>query len=118
MNLSILRERLREAKENEAQAHEHRLDIENQILAVISPKYEGTVKEAGISVVYKVTRKLDFEAYLAIEDGLPEGLKCVDMKPALNLKAFRALELVDPGLAATFVTESPAKPSISIIEEK
>jgi len=115
-----LRMQLALAQDVEHQARERRLAVEAEILALMPVKHEGTVtdKEVGLSVTYKVTRKLDYEAYQAIAEGLPEGLQCVDMKPTLNLKSFRALELVDPSLAASFVTESPAKPSISILEAK
>jgi hypothetical protein len=108
------------AQDAEHYARDRRLAVEAEIVAIMPGKHEGTVtdKDAGLSVTYKITRKLDYAAYQAIADGLPEGLQCVDMKPTLNLKSFRALELVEPSLAASFVTESPAKPSISILETK
>jgi len=115
-----LRMQLALAQDAEHYARDRRLAVEAEILALMPVKHEGTVtdKEVGLSVSYKVTRKLDYEVYKSIADGLPVGLQCVDMKPTLNLKSFRALELVDPALAASFVTESPAKPSISILEAK
>jgi len=78
-----LRMQLALAQDAEHYARDRRLAVEAEILALMPVKHEGTVtdKEVGLSVSYKVTRKLDYEVYKSIADGLPVGLQCVDMKP-------------------------------------
>ena len=106
------------AKHAETEAKAQRLKYEEEISSIIATKAEGAEKEeAGffkITVTSKLTRSLDYPAYLAVEDGLPEGIKCVDLKPSLNLKKLRALEMVDPSLSAHFITTKPAKCSVKV----
>ncbi len=105
-------------KSEETRFSEMRKIYEEKIAALIVTKDEGTDKaEAGIykvTVTSKLTRTLDYEAYLAIESGLPEGVRCVDLKPALNLKKLRELEMVDPALPPHFISTKPAKASVKI----
>lgn len=117
-NLQVLCERLASAKHEEERAKAVRVEAENEIAALVATKDEGTDKARvgmfQVTVTSKLNRKLDFEAYRAIEDGIPEGVRCVDMKPSLNLKKLRALEMVDPMLPAQFITTAPAKPSVKL----
>ena len=110
--------KLVETKEAEASVSLQRKELEVRIAAMVSSKDEGTDKrDVGlyqVTVTSKLTRSLDYDAYLAIEAGLPEGVRCVDLKPALNLKKLRALEMVDPGLPAQFVTTKPAKAAVKV----
>jgi len=105
-------------KEDENSIAKGRVAAEEELAALIATKDEGTdTAKTGmfkVSVTSKLNRTLDYEAYQAIESGLPEGVRCVDLKPSLNLKKLRALEMVDPALPATFITTKPAKPSVKI----
>lgn len=105
-------------KQNEDGYKAERIAVEEEIATMLATKDEGTDKaETGqyrVTVTSKLTRTLDYEAYLAIEDGLPEGVRCVDLKPSLNLKKLRALEMVDPDLPAHFITTKAAKPSVKV----
>jgi len=102
----------------ERKAREERIDAEMMIAKELQTKDEGTDKAVAgcfaITVTSKLTRTLDYEAYREIEDSLPEGVRCVDMKPAINLKKLRALEMVDPKLPSLFITTKPAKASVKI----
>jgi len=111
---------LQEAKEVEAEAKSNRVAIEEKIATMMREPgvFEGTCKNKYLSVTYKLSRKLDYQVYQTIEQDLPDGLKCVDLKPSLNLKKFRHLEATDPQLAAQFITAKPAKPTIKILEGK
>ena len=110
--------RLAAAKAKEEEAKIQRIEAEEGIAAILGIKEEGTVKRTvwgySVTVTTKLTRTLDYEVYRAIEDGIPEGVRCVDMKPSLNLKKLRALEMVDPSLPAMFITTKPAKASVKL----
>jgi len=105
-------------KEREDHYKQRRIEVESNIAAMLATKDEGTDKtEAGrylVTVTSKLTRTLDYEAYLAIESGLPEGVRCVRLKPELDLKKLRALEMVDPNLPAHFVSTKPAKAAVKV----
>lgn len=117
-NLEILCGKLHRAKQLEGNMKLERVRLEQEITAIVATKNEGTDKaEAGVfrvSVTSKLTRTLDYKAYLGIESDLPVGVRCVDLKPTLNLKKLRALEMVDPSLPALFITTKPAKAAVVV----
>jgi len=92
--------------------------LENEIATKVNTKDEGTdhaiIGNHKVTVTNKLNRKLDFKAYSKLEDTLPEGVRCVDYKPTINMKKLRALEMLDMNLVAQFITTSPAKPSVKI----
>ena len=107
------------AKAREQLAREEVLRIENEILATVpNKKLEGTDTFAAdgfkVTLTSKLTRKLDFDSYLALN--LPENLSFVDLSPKINLKKLRAIEMVDPAIVARCVTVSPAKTSVKVEE--
>lgn len=107
------------AKETEAAAKQHRLNVEQELLAEFKNlPLEGTrTYIAGnykIAIIGKLNRTLDFAAYQACD--LPEGHRFVDMVPRINLKRLRAVEQVDPDLTASFITTKPGKTGIKITE--
>jgi len=61
-----------------------------------------------------LTRALDYEAYLALENDLPDGVRCVSLEPKLDLKKLRAMDMVRPGFSAAFITSKPAKSSVKV----
>lgn len=105
-------------KKEEKAVADIRIDVENQIAQMVSTKEEGTDKaEAGefkITVTSKLTRTLDYPAYLAIENDIPAAFRCVDLKPAINLKKLRTLEMSNPDLIPVFVTTKPAKSAVKV----
>lgn len=108
------------AKAKEAEAKEARLVIEKEIIAnCADAPLEGSKSlvpggRFKLTVTTKLNRKLDFDAYRAMD--LPENIQFVDLKPAINLKKLRAVEMVDPVLVAACVTTKPAKTSIKVTE--
>lgn len=117
MGISELAADLIAVKEVEAVAKKMRLAAEERLLAALSgAKTEGTVTHRTayykIAVIYKVTRHLDFDKYMALD--LPGNLQFVDMCPTINLARLRHIEAVDPGLVASCVTIKPAKASIKV----
>lgn len=109
---------LRAFKTQEDMAKKKRLAVEEEIAGLVATKDEGTDKvDTGnykISVTSKLTRKLDYEAYLAIEADLPDGIRCVDLQPKLNIKKLRAMDMVNPTYSAQFVTSKPAKAAVKV----
>ena len=105
-------------KKEEKAVADVRIAVENQIAQMVATKEEGTDKaEAGefkITVTSKLTRTLDYPAYLAIENDIPSAFRCVDMKPAINLRVLKMLETANPDLPAHFVTSKPAKAAVKV----
>lgn len=119
LTLDDLAEQFQRAKEDEAAAKERRLEVEGQIVAAMTDlKEEGTTTEKTdyfkVSVTTKLTRTLDYPAYLDLESQIPEGIRCVTLKPEIDLKKLRAMEMVRPGFSAQFVTTKPSKPTIKV----
>ena len=109
-----------ELKEQEEVAKRQRQILEAQMAAMVATADEGTDRaEAGryrITVTSKLNRALDYEAYQALEAEIPEGLRCVRMKPEIDLAKLRAMDLARPGFSAQFVTTKPAKAAVKIEE--
>lgn len=111
---------LREAKTLEDRAKANRLAIEEQIIALVPPcdGLEGTTKLAGLTITYKVTRKVDSDALFAAFNTLNEhAQKAFRFKAEVALTQFRALQEFDPAefnKVAAYVTTTPAKPSITL----
>jgi hypothetical protein len=106
------------ARHAESEAKAQKIQFEDEISALIATKEEGVDRlDAGdftVSVTSKLTRKLNYAAYQDVEASLPEGLRCVDLKPSINMKKLRALEIVDPGISAMFITTKPAKAAVKV----
>lgn len=119
-NLHELAAAWRAAKAAEAAARDERLAIEEQMLALLPKKDEGSVTDAdsGVTVSYKLTRTVDTEALQGAWHELPEhAQRAFRWKADVDLKALRGLQEFDGeayAAAARFITAKPAKPSISL----
>ena len=105
------------AKAEEEQARQRRLQIEEEILALMPSKDEGTVtdKDAGITVTYKLTRTVDTEALQARWLELSAAAQAAfRWKAEVDLRALRTLDEADYKLAAAYITTKPAKPTVTI----
>ena len=118
MELKDLCTELSLAKGRLSAIQSHIKNLENDILATIPPKLEvsQTIPVHGwkLTTTHKLTRKLDFDAYQALD--LPENMQFVNMKPTIDLFKLRAIEMLDPALVAQCVTVKPAKTAIKIEE--
>ena len=118
MNIEETARRIAELKEREDAAKNERTVLENDLASAIATKEEGTEsRTAGqykITVTSKLTRTLDYPAYQAIENDIPEGVRCVKFEPKLDLKKLRAMDAVRPGFSAAFITTKPARPSVKV----
>jgi len=104
------------AKEAMATAKGEVLRIEKQILDFAPEKLEGsqTLPAPGfkLTITHKLTRKLDFDAYQALD--LPENMQFVNLKPSIDLFKLRAIERLDSALVAQCITTKPAKTAIKV----
>jgi len=118
--LAMWRQRL---KEEERIAKERIDEVDSLIINAIvantgSLPEEGTASQKTdkfkISVTTKLTRALDYEAYRAVEEGIPESVRCIDLEPKINPKKLRAIDLVKPGFSAQFITTKASKPTVKV----
>ena len=118
MNIEMVAEKILALKRTEEIAREERAMLEDQLAKEISDRVEGTASlttsSYKITVTSKLTRTLDYQAYQAIENDIPEGVRCVRFKPELDLKKLRAMDAVRPGFSAAFITTKPARPSVKV----
>ena len=110
------------AKHAEKTANEERLAVEQAILALMPEQTEGTVtdKDTGISVAFKVTRKVSTEALQNDWMHLTQTVQSAfTWKADVSAKQIKAIQELDPAafeVAAKYITSTPAKPSITIKE--
>jgi hypothetical protein len=111
----------RESKRAEENARDARLRIEQEILEQTGCKEEGSqTHDAGdwrITVTGKLKRKLNADKWREIEDSIPEALRPVEYKPALDTAGLRCLENNEPDIYRQIcqaIETKPAKPSITI----
>ena len=99
------------AKEAMAYAKDDVLRIEKEILKLAPEKLEGSqtlpVPGFKLTTTHKLTRKLDYDAYQALD--LPDNLNFVNLKPAIDL-----FEAIDPALVASCITTKPAKTAVKV----
>lgn len=121
---SVLVEFLKIAKAKESEAIEARRAIEAQIVSrYTTPEGgEGTVKDEQFSITYKVTRTVDTDTLQAAWGALaPNTRKAFKWKADVDLKHLRALIEMDADgayQAQGFITTKPAKPTLTLKEEK
>lgn len=110
------------AKAAERAANEERLAVEAAILALMPEKTEGTVsdQETGISVAYKVTRKVSTDDLQNDWMHLSQTVQSAfTWKADVSAKQIKAIQELDPAafaVAAKYITSTPAKPAITIKE--
>ncbi|NLA68288.1 MAG: hypothetical protein GX856_08625 [Gammaproteobacteria bacterium] len=111
------------AKATEAAARDARVAIEEQLLAHVASRSEGSVTTHGeahrVTVTYGVTRSVDGAALRAAWDSLPDGIRNVfPVKHGLDLKELRHWQNNNPAEYARYiapvVTAKPAKPAVKV----
>lgn len=109
-------------KRAEDMAKENRVKAEEALIALLAfNKLEGsTTQKQGdykISLTAKLDRKLDIDAYLAIEQQLPDTMRPVKTKIELDLKGIKWMEENAPeqfALVAPCITTKPAKTAVKV----
>jgi hypothetical protein len=108
------------AKQQEHAAAEERRLIEEAMLAHLPNKREGIVtdKDHGITVTFKLNRKVDTEALQAKWHQLTENAqRAFRWKAEVDMRQLKAISDLDEAASAyisQFITTSPAKPAFSI----
>jgi hypothetical protein len=120
ITLQTLEQRLRDAKAKEAAARDERVAIEELIVARFAPPEggEGTSKEGGLSITWKVTRAVDAEGLQGAWEALSANAqKAIKWDAKVDLKQLRALQEFDApayGALARFITAKPAKTAVTL----
>lgn len=109
------------AKRDEDAAVAARRALDGEIAELLKDpaKVEGTVSQKiegyKISVTYAVTRKVDTDKLQKEWDKLPASVAAAfRWKPEVSTSELRKLEGIDATVAASFITTTPASPSIKI----
>jgi hypothetical protein len=109
------------AKREEDAAVAARRALDGQIAELLKDpaKVEGTVSQKiegyKISVTFSVTRKADADKLQKEWDKLPASVAAAfRWKPEVSTTELRKLEGIDATVASSFITTTPASPSIKI----
>lgn len=122
MSIDKLANEWRSAKQREDQARLERIEIEQKIIDISTPKEEGAVTiytplGNNITLVGKVTYKCNVEALVALTSFWPEDIKPIKHKVEADETKLKALRADVPKLWAQIssaIETKPAKTGVSI----
>lgn len=113
------------ARHDEDSAKSRRVAIEDAIVSAVGAKPEGeTTRRHGdykITPTGKMTRKLDADKWAEIEHSVPEPLRPVSYRPALDAKGLKYLQDNEPDvyrIVAQAIETKPAKTAVSVKKEE
>ena len=112
-----------DAKSQEIAANKRRIEIEEEILSLVTSKTEGSesyqVGPYKVTLTGRLNRKVDWDMLPKL--GIPEDMLPLKHKPELDLKGLRYLESNEPEIYKTFckaLTVEPAKTSVTVIRNE
>ena len=121
MNVEEMCQQLADAKRAEAAARDRRVEVELAIAAELACERDRskTHKLDGWKVTLKrpVNRRLDVKAWDRIKGDIPEELRPVEYKPAINASGCKWLAENDPetwAKCAEAITETEGKVSVTV----
>ena len=122
MSIDKLANEWRSAKQREDQARLERIEIEQKIIDISTPKEEGAVTihtplGNNITLVGKVTYKCNVEALVALTSSWPEDIRPIKHKVEADETKLKALRADVPKLWAQIspaIETKPAKTGVSI----
>ena len=111
-----------EAREAEKQANERRVELEEELIALLGQKEEGSqtheVGDYKVTITGKLIRKVDWDLYdKSIAAKIPESLQPVKVKRELDDSGVKYLANNEPQiyrLLAKALTIKPAKTAVNI----
>lgn len=111
--------KLLRAKDAEAQANATRVDIETKLIAMVGHRPEGSeTKDHGeykITTTGKITRKMNWDSWAAVKTQIPDELHPVKLKPELDEKGVKWLQVHKPDLYLLLPIEcKPAKTAVEV----
>lgn len=108
-----------EAKRVEREAEEKRIALEEELIAVLGKRDEGskthTVGDYKVTITGRVTRKIDWDLFDEVSSKIPETLWPVQRK--LDVTGVKYLENNEPALYKVLspaLTVEPAKTTVTI----
>ena len=120
--MKMLIEKLQLARHMERKAREHRMELEAEIEQQLNGPAEGSktheVDEYKVSVKRCVNRKTDWPGFIKM--CVENTIAPYRHKPELDLKALKKLQEHRPALyykLAEFITATPGKTAVKIVEE-
>ena len=107
------------AKQAESEWNLRRIQIEEDIIKITGKRDEGSqTSDHGtykVTVTGKVSRKMDWEKWKAIEGQIPVSLRPVKMKPELDEKGVKYLKDNEPEIYALLpIDVKPAKTAVEV----
>lgn len=111
-----------EAREAEKKANERRVELEEELIALLGQKEEGSqtheVGDYKVTITGKLIRKIDWDLYdQSIAAKIPESLQPVKVKRELDDTGVKYLANNEPQiyrLLAKALTIKPAKTAVTI----
>ena len=111
-----------EAREAEKKANERRVELEEELIAILGQKEEGAqtheVGDYKVTITGKLIRKIDWDLYdKSIAAKIPESLQPVKVKRELDDTGVKYLANNEPQiyrLLAKALTIKPAKTAVNI----
>jgi len=108
-----------EAKKEEVEANKKRIGIEDELIALLGAKEEGSethnIEDFKVAITGRLNRKVDWDIFDKL--GIPVDMQPVKVKRELDLKGLRYLEDNEPSAykkLAKAMTVEPAKTSITV----
>jgi len=113
-----------EAREAEKKANERRIELEEELIAILGSKEEGAqtheVGEYNLTITGKLIRSIDWDMYdKSIAAKIPESLQPVKVKRELDDTGVKYLANNEPQiyrLLAKALSIKPAKTAVKIIK--
>ena len=111
-----------EAREAEKKANERRVELEEELIAILGQKEEGAqtheVGDYKVTITGKLIRKIDWDLYdKSIAAKIPESLQPVKVKRELDDSGVKYLANNEPQIyrvLAKALTITPAKTAVTI----
>lgn len=110
------------AKAAEAKANKERVAIEEQLIALLGAKEEGSsthelANGLKVTLTGKMSYKADMALLMSLAGALPENMRPIKMEPKLDETGAKYLRNNEPevwSMLAPAITVSPAKTSVTI----
>lgn len=119
MEVKELAESLLRAKAVERKANADRIAAEEALIAALGKRDEGAqthnIDGFKITITGKVSRKMDWKAWMEIEESIPPALRPVKMKPELDERGVKYLQANEPEIYKLLpLTVTPAKTAVDV----
>lgn len=112
-----------EAKKAEIEANKKRVDIEDELIALLGAKTEGSethnIDDFKIAITGRLNRKMDWDVFDKLN--IPADMQPVKIKREIDLKGLRYIEDNEPTIykkLAKAMTVEPAKTSVTVTRKE